>query len=132
MVKALNGPKTVRQRPLTSKRDRDKYWVPKVDVLDEQWYDERDPAWTPAWPKYYEHAKIQEVGGEPVRDPRAERVQRWRRPVSEEKERPPWEERQIELQRGHSIKQLVGKDTVRALKKVSKDLKRDRDTYHPD
>ena len=77
-----------KSRPFTAKEERFLYHKTKTDILDQPWYDPQEKR-QPGWPEKFEHAKIEKVGEEPVKDTRLEIVKKWRRPLSEEKIRHP-------------------------------------------
>lgn len=130
-AKEMQPPKR-KQRPLTSKADRRKYWKQKKGILDESWYDKHDPERQPNWPKYYEHAKAVRVGEDPQRDPRPLDIQKWRRPEDPDKIISRWEQEQIALQDGKPLKTLLGAELVKLLKKEQNKLKHEIKTFHPE
>ena len=84
-IELLNlKPAPRKTQKITSEYDRAKYFRTKVDVLDVPWYDEPCEQ-KPGYPKKYEHAKILELGGEPVPDNRLQIIKKWRRPLSADK-----------------------------------------------
>lgn len=118
-------------RPITAEKERLLYHRTKVDVMDQKWYDEREER-QPGWPEKFEHAKIEKVGEEPVRDTRLEVVKKWRRPLSEEKIRHPRDQKQLLLQQGQNLKTLLGKESVQLLKQNASNIKKERKEHNPD
>lgn len=91
------------KRPLTSYKDFKKFHLNKRDILEEKWYDEA-PEPVEGWPKNYEYARIKRIGDEPSKDNRFNDIKKWRRPLSEEREYSPKQQKLIDLQTGQSLR----------------------------
>ena len=75
----------------------------KRDILEEKWYDEA-PEPVEGWPKNYEYARIKRIGDEPSKDNRFNDIKKWRRPLSEEREYSPKQQKLIDMQTGQSLR----------------------------
>lgn len=76
------------------------------------WYDDMEADREPGWPKWFEYAKRENINEDPKRDPRPFVIQKWRRPLSEERKYSAFERAQLDLKKGQNLKTLLGDDHV--------------------
>ena len=108
--------KRIKYPKLTSTKDSKKY-KKRPDVLTIPFYDKKVEG-KEEWPKNFDEGLVSKIGEDPHLDRRLPCIRKWRRPLSQEPVRQPWEQTQIsKFQRGKSLKEILGEEHVAVLRK---------------